>query len=154
MTTLGLSMGGYAALKFSKLLYADTAVAFSPQFSVDPSVVRDRRWQRFLHNVDMEARPTVMEEDLGDTRYFALFGGEANRDRRHAECFIRLPSMQVLMTANGYHNFPSQLKEAGVLDDLIDAAIMGDNLVDRAEFGLLPMAGQEHKRMRESRKDS
>ncbi|SDD81747.1 hypothetical protein SAMN05421538_102503 [Paracoccus isoporae] len=136
VTTLGLSMGGYAAIRFARLLGAEAALAFSPQFSVEQSVVRDKRWHRFLHQVDMAREPTVSPEDIGGGRYFALFGGDAGRDRKHAERFLKIPGVRVLRTEGGYHNFPRQLKAQGLLDRLIAAVIDGGDPSAQPEFKL------------------
>ena len=54
--TFGFSQGGYGALKFSAALGADISIAFSPQFSIDPRVVKGDRFGhlfRSQHNVGM-----------------------------------------------------------------------------------------------------
>lgn len=43
----GFSMGAYASLKYARALRADVALAFSPQFSIDPDEISD---PRFLEN--------------------------------------------------------------------------------------------------------
>ncbi len=57
----GASMGGYAALKYGRLLGATHTVAFSPQYSIDPAdVPSDTRYRQFhapaLHR-DMRVGP-------------------------------------------------------------------------------------------------
>lgn len=65
----GASMGGYAAIAFSRKLKLDRAVCFSPQFAIDQSF--DTRWQPFaslvewrykieLDQINPKARITVL----------------------------------------------------------------------------------------------
>ena len=45
IVTYGSSMGGYAAIRFARMLGAHAAIALSPQYSIDPAVVPwERRW--------------------------------------------------------------------------------------------------------------
>lgn len=44
----GGSMGGYAALKYSRALKADSVLAFVPQFSIDPGVLGDWRYNKYF----------------------------------------------------------------------------------------------------------
>lgn len=51
----GGSMGGYAALKFSKLLNADRVFSLVPQYSINPSLIKDHRYNIYFnehHNAD------------------------------------------------------------------------------------------------------
>lgn len=41
-------MGGYGALKYSRALRADSVLAFVPQFSIDPKVLKDWRYNRYF----------------------------------------------------------------------------------------------------------
>ena len=57
--TYGSSMGGYAAIRFAQRCGAQTALALSPQYSIDPQKVPfDQRWAgdarriRFLDHID------------------------------------------------------------------------------------------------------
>ena len=58
--TYGASMGAYAALKMSRALGATTALAFSPQFSIDPAITgKDYNFARFFtpaRDVDVTIR--------------------------------------------------------------------------------------------------
>ncbi|WP_137124954.1 DUF563 domain-containing protein [Roseomonas sp. HF4] len=60
----GYSMGGYAALKYGRLLCLDAALAVSPQVSIDPAEVpNDRRFHRRF-DPTLHAAMGVREEDL------------------------------------------------------------------------------------------
>lgn len=146
ISTLGLSMGGFAALKYSSLLGADTAIGFSPQFSIDPAVVKDRRWQRFMENVDLSNQATIGLHDIGPGTYWALFGGQATRDDRHAHKFLAFPQINVLQSEDGYHNFPSLMKSKGLLGPLIDHLLEQRELTTLSEYGLQPLQIQKKNR--------
>jgi hypothetical protein len=66
----GFSMGGYAAAKFSGLLRADSAIALSPQYSIDPGDVfhHDRRLVRH-YNAGVNQCMAVAGNDLHGNIY-------------------------------------------------------------------------------------
>ena len=86
--TYGSSMGGYGALLFSGLLEPDAAVAISPQFSIRPGAVEDRRWAgpasrlRFVFD--------DMALGISATAAKSLFYDPRNADAEHAERFRAL----------------------------------------------------------------
>lgn len=56
----GYSMGAFAALKYARDFGLDAAIAFSPQYSINPDHVEDRRFTGFFDpvlNTDMEISP-------------------------------------------------------------------------------------------------
>ncbi|MBV8524969.1 MAG: hypothetical protein JOY71_23090, partial [Acetobacteraceae bacterium] len=55
VVTYGYSQGGYGALKYSRLLSADLALSFSPQWSINPADVGDFD-RRFTQHYDAERR--------------------------------------------------------------------------------------------------
>jgi hypothetical protein len=62
--SIGLSQGGYAALKYSGLLKTQTNIAFSPQFSIDPNDIQDERFNRFFDPVlhpNMKIEPSDLQ---------------------------------------------------------------------------------------------
>jgi phosphotransferase system IIB component len=52
----GTSMGGYAAIAFSKLLNLETVLAYSPQYRIDSNF--DQRWAEFSKNIIWRYRIT------------------------------------------------------------------------------------------------
>ena len=59
----GGSMGGFAALKFSKKLCANRVYALAPQYSIDPSVIKDHRYNRYF-NQDLNQNHKIAAGDL------------------------------------------------------------------------------------------
>jgi len=85
LVSYGVSMGGYAALKYAALVGADAAIAFSPQISINPADVArfDPRYIRYYdsaRNRDMRIR----SEDLAAENY-VLYDKFWTVDRKHAE---------------------------------------------------------------------
>ena len=77
----GFSMGGYAALKFSKLLDADVVLAFSPQFSIDPNEIDDERFRANFRPYNR--RMSIEAADLS-TRSMIVFDRMHTLDRLNA----------------------------------------------------------------------
>ena len=89
ITSYGFSMGGYAALLGAKTLGAERAVAVSPQFSIDPEVVRfERRYG--LQWAAMGGWKFDLFERMKDSRthHIVLYDPLHNQDRKHE---LRLP---------------------------------------------------------------
>ncbi len=123
VVTYGSSMGGYAAIRLAGLAGAHCALALSPQFSVDPSVVQfERRWretsERFKPVWEQRLPLPVLDEaylvydpqDL-DGWHAALF--------QPAFSFTSVPLPQAGHTVSGY------LQEVGLLQDLVLAVCHG-----------------------------
>lgn len=79
----GSSMGAYAALRFSKDLNFDKVLGFSPQFSINPTLVPfEHRWQRQQQQFGAVSVPCTISEqtechlvignDLSDLRHLKL----------------------------------------------------------------------------------
>jgi tetratricopeptide (TPR) repeat protein len=127
--TYGLSMGGYAAIRFSGLVQAETAIAVSPQFAIDPRQPPfDTRWAkdaarvRFIHGdpwAGVRARVVAIYDNRGiDLRHIMLY-------RR----FVRL--FEIGLPYSG-HNPARFLVDLGLFQNLI-AGLLGDRF-DAAQF--------------------
>jgi hypothetical protein len=84
VVTYGSSMGAYAALKYSRRLGAHTAVAFSPQYSIDPEVVGS-----FDHRYLKQFRPELnrgaeIAADEVIENSFLFYDPLYDIDRKHA----------------------------------------------------------------------
>jgi hypothetical protein len=95
--TFGLSQGGYASLKYSGRLKADTNIAFSPQISISPDDVKDRRFIKF-YDETIHCGMIVTERDVAG-HSFVLYDPYDAGDAEHCEligkattaCLVRLP---------------------------------------------------------------
>lgn len=118
--TYGSSMGGYAALRFARFVGAGTAIAISPQFSLDPRVVPfEERWQADLAAITFRERapePAASQVIFHDPRM--------RLDDLHFRLFAALPTQTVSVAVPGAgHPVGGILVETGVLKDAIRAII-------------------------------
>jgi len=118
--TYGLSMGGYAAIRFARAVGAETAITIAPQFAIDPRQPPfDPRWARdaarirFILGdpwVDVGARVVVIYDNCGiDLRHIVLY-------RR----FIRL--YEIGLPYSG-HNPARFLLDLGLFQDVISGLL-------------------------------
>ncbi len=95
--TFGASMGAYATLKYGSRLGATTAIAFSPQWSIDPARLPPiaRRWSSSFnprYHGDMQ----VSTSDMAD-RAFIFYDPYTKSDAYHAkELFALSPSVTLV----------------------------------------------------------
>ena len=86
--TYGSSMGGYAALRFANLLGATHALAFSPQFTIDPRhVPLDPRWQRH-YRPEWHDNSQIRRKHVARHSYM-VFDPYFPYDRWHADLIAR-----------------------------------------------------------------
>ena len=119
----GGSMGGYAAIKYSKLLKADRVVSMVPQYSIDPSEVEDRRYTDFYD----QAVNTGMRIQAGDiaesTEYIVVYDPYFDLDREHYQKIKKLiPHLHTLHLPYTGHDAVAVLANSELLNDFIKHA--------------------------------
>lgn len=77
----GSSMGGYAAIAFSKLLKCDAVLAYSPQFKIDQPF--DTRWQSFANKISWIYE--INRESINQSCQFFLVYDNKDLDGQHIE---------------------------------------------------------------------
>lgn len=120
---LGFSMGGYAALRLSAALGLDRAIAVSPQYTLDPSVVpQDRRYSErhtfraALGDLARHARPGLQG--------VVVFDPFRPLDRIHATLIrSHLPGMHLAPLTFGGHPATSALSAVGGFRQLQDITL-------------------------------
>lgn len=138
-TTYGLSMGGYAAIRFSGAVGAERAITIAPQFAIDPALPPfDSRWAkeaariRFIHGdvwTGVRAEVVAIYDNCGvDLRHIVLF-------RR----FVRLFEIPV---PHSGHNPALFLVDLGLFQDMI-----GDLLMDRFDTRSFRLACREKRKV-------
>lgn len=65
---MGVSMGGYAAIKFSRSLCLDIIYALVPQFSINPATISDHRY-RHNFRADVHADMDIHREEVAGQIY-------------------------------------------------------------------------------------
>lgn len=123
--TLGLSMGGFAALAAAQVLPVDAVLAFSPQWSVAPGEVSgETRWARWTGNLPEPLRYRVAP--LSGRARICLFHG-ARDDLPQALSFPERPGLdQVIFPDLGHADLVPHLKARGGLQGLVEAGLQGD----------------------------
>lgn len=126
IATIGLSMGGFAALAAMQVLPVDVALAFGPQFSVQPGPgVVETRWQDWTRRLTTSAFPTCPLPKPG-MGWACLFHGLED-DSAQASTFPLTSGTDHLLFAGLTHSgLVPHLKSRGALAGLLDAALGGD----------------------------
>ncbi|MGK9286919.1 alpha/beta hydrolase [Sinorhizobium meliloti] len=125
--TYGHSMGGYAAMRYGRVLGADVGIVFSPQHSIDPLDVRHFDKGR----ADLHFRPAlhmgmkIAEEDL--PRQTLVFVDWRFRiDRRHAARLPQVDSLKFVLCPFSRHETIVMLTQARATTALFDLIREGD----------------------------
>ena len=123
ITTYGGSMGGYAALKFSKLLSADRVISLVPQYSIDPSAIKDHRYN-FYFNERNNANNEIRFEDLSGEIFIThdpAFAG----DDQHVEQIKNLGyPITYLPLRFSMHGATTILASSSFIDEIVSAKEM------------------------------
>lgn len=111
---MGFSMGGYAALRFSKALGLRQLIAVSPQFSLSPRVVpQDRRYRDCAGGFD-DALGNLAMHGRGDLSGVVLFDPFKPLDRLNAGLIAKtFPRMHLCRLAGSGHPATRVLREGG-----------------------------------------
>ncbi|WP_018390079.1 hypothetical protein [Ancylobacter sp. FA202] len=112
--TYGMSMGGYAAYRFSAPLRADVVIAFSPQYSIDRwRVWWERRW-------GSQSRSVLWDRQMpGEGAVKYIFYDPLNQDRRHIRALRREASLELVRIYFSGHASISYVQECGLLDSAV-----------------------------------
>jgi pimeloyl-ACP methyl ester carboxylesterase len=112
---IGASMGGFGALAFAGRLGAKYAVAFAPQWSMDPAVVPEKRWQKHRPNIQVENLPKLDQDLSGLVRNYVFFGAGAPQDVKHCAKFISSGLCDVRILHGMDHHIAGALNKLGLL---------------------------------------
>lgn len=120
--TYGSSMGGYAALRFARAVGARTAIAISPQYSLDPRVVPfETRWQADLARITFRER-----EYQPPARQIIFYDPRLRIDDQHFRLFEAQGRETVAVgVPHAGHPVGPLLAETGALQDAIRAIVAG-----------------------------
>ncbi len=130
---MGSSMGGYAAIAFSKYLRCDTALAYSPQNEI--TIQSDPRFAGHVENIEW-VYPISAETIADACKFFVVYDNKDLYDKMHAE---RLRSIipaeryvEILLSYAG-HAVVFYLLEVGLLKQVSLNALTG-NPLQRSEL--------------------
>lgn len=123
----GSSMGGYAAIQFSKKFKCNIVLALSPQFSITENF--DKRWESHAKKVDWKYN--IGSEDLDPTCKYFIFYDPYDLDKEHADRVLALSKIgnitNVSIPFSG-HPVSHYLQETGVLKEVALTVFRGDTL--------------------------
>jgi len=115
--TIGNSMGGFGAILFARLLGANAAIAFSPQFSFDRKIVPgEHRWSEYRDAISTWRFPTALPYHRA-TRYF-IFSGTDSMEMQHTTLFPKASNVSIFFVAGG-HSVAQAIKDTGQLAKVI-----------------------------------
>lgn len=121
--TLGHSLGGYTALVMPAFTKVDVAIALSPQYAVDPVVVpTETRWADLRAAIPAFRIRNVEDHIQPAGQYFVFFG---RHPREKVQRYLASPhaNLDLYVLPRTHHNTPQKMKEAGVLDIVLDACL-------------------------------
>lgn len=129
VVTYGISMGGYGAIKYSSALGASTVVAFSPQFTIDPSraLPDDERYVNYF-SPDLHSDVTIVRDDLPEAgRTYIFYDPYFREDTFCATQIARLDAsvQPVPVFLTGHTSIQPFAKDNRALD-IIEACRRGD----------------------------
>ncbi|SFJ36777.1 alpha/beta fold hydrolase [Jannaschia pohangensis] len=124
--TLGNSMGGFLAILAATRFGARHALAFVPQWSVDPALVPwEKRWVEYREKIRAFVHPDLSGAFTADCRHHVFFGDHL-LDSAQFEAFPKdVGGLDLFRIEQGGHELAGYLKTRGLLYPVIDACLSG-----------------------------
>lgn len=117
---LGASAGGFGAFLFGALCQMDSVLAFVPQTVIGPRKrAFDNRWPKYCETIRKDG-PYTDIADLKPPPSTIVYAGDDPLDTLHAR---RITDAKYRMFLTGGHTLPEELRNNGILHDMIDTAI-------------------------------
>lgn len=134
VVTIGNSMGGFGAIWMAGALgNVHTCMAFAAQYSVHPEIMpEEQRWLNYREAITDWRMPSLMNSFEPTTRFWTFNGG---RDAEHWSKFPLGENRSHFLTRDAGHDVARTLKEAGVLSDVIERCIEGEDPMDLIAAG-------------------
>lgn len=115
--TYGASMGGYAALAFSRALGATDILSMSPQASINPKRIPfDKRWLKYSGNLNFDHDD--INDGIADAANICLVYDSASIDRHHIDLINVPPACHFAIPFVG-HSTINYLRSVGLLTRVI-----------------------------------
>ena len=143
ITTLGNSMGGFLALLAAPKLGADHAIAFAPQWSIDPAIVpTEKRWASYRKQISEIRYPDLSEAIDGPAQVFVFFGADPI-DALHVDFFARYRDrIGLFVLENCGHDVASHIKNHGQLYPVIQTCREGGDVSALLEGARMSLGDQ------------
>ena len=125
VSTMGHSMGGFAAIVMAKFMPVENALAFAPQHSVHPEIAgNEHRWKDHLARITEFRVRSVDDYWVDGTTYF-VFHGDHPRDQYQRGRFPVRHKLFHTILPDTTHAVPQKLKQAGLLDRVVSLCLAG-----------------------------
>ncbi|MXN66024.1 tetratricopeptide repeat protein [Stappia sp. GBMRC 2046] len=114
----GASMGGFAAIAFSKILNMTKVIAFSPQYRIDCDF--DTRWSEYAKHIKW--RYSISNGTTSSTSRYYLIYDDNNKDKHHVNFikeFLKDSNITEITTSFSGHSSVGYLNEIGKLKPLV-----------------------------------
>lgn len=136
----GSSMGGYAALRFGKMIGATSALAISPQYSMQRDRTGfDTRWAKTVNRIRW--RPELAGPLPADLPAVIVYDPAHAFDRHHVELIAHeMPVRRIALPFSG-HPSGTYLGECGLLRPLALGVLAGET-----DFTGLLRVARDHRR--------
>jgi len=117
----GGSMGGYAAIKYAKVLKMNRVVAMVPQYSIDPAEVEDKRYTDF-YDPELNQNMRIQAQDIGtDCEYIIVYDPYFENDKEHyVKIKPLIPQLNTLHLPYTGHDAIAVLANSALLHDFIE----------------------------------
>ena len=117
----GGSMGGYAAIKYSKPLKMNRVVAMVPQYSINPEDVEDKRYTDF-YDADLNADMQIQAQDINpECEYIIVYDPYFEHDKEHyLKIKPLIPQLHTLHLPYTGHDAIAVLASSALLHDFIE----------------------------------
>lgn len=126
VTTLGHSMGGYAALYLASALpNCNRAVAFAPQFSVNPRFVPEceTRWGKFISRIATHTIDHVFDRPGDGIDYWIIMGTNEPLEREHLKKIqtygVFSERLHIIRIEEAGHEVSQYLRVIGALSEIL-----------------------------------
>lgn len=128
ITTLGNSMGGFLAILSAPILEASQAIAFAPQWSIDPATVpEENRWLEYRQKIEKIHYSDLSEAVRSQSKIYVFFGINGKLDEIHMN-FFRQAKTEAFVLRNCGHDVAGYMKKNGLLYPVISACREGGNV--------------------------
>ncbi|WOE41951.1 hypothetical protein [Acinetobacter chinensis] len=117
----GGSMGGYAAIKYARVLKMNRVVAMVPQYSINPAEVDDKRYTDF-YDETLNADMRIQAQDIvSDCEYIIVYDPYFENDKEHyLKIKPLIPQLHTLHLPYTGHDAIAVLANSALLHDFIE----------------------------------
>jgi hypothetical protein len=114
---IGYSMGGFNAIIFSTLYKVRKVIAFSPQFSIHPKIIKDKSFLNYASRIKEWKYPQL--KFSRNTNYLLIFG-DSSLETYHASLVPKKKNIKIIFIRNCDHETLKKLKKTRQMYNIIN----------------------------------